>query len=61
MVTAVLEEGVEQVLYEGKLSTGNQVPISFVGRLPEAGDYTCIAYIDGIEARKYVAKFSFRS
>lgn len=61
MVTAVLEEGVEQVLYEGKLSTGNQVPISFVGRLTEAGDYTCIAYIDGIEARKYVAKFSFRS
>ena len=57
----MLEEGVEQVLYEGKLSTGNQVPISFVGRLTEAGDYTCIAYIDGIEARKYVAKFSFRS
>ena len=42
MVTAVMEEGVELVLYEGKLSTGNQVPISFVGRLTDAGDYTCL-------------------
>ena len=60
VVTALLDSGVEVVLYENTLGVGNQQPVSFTGYLREAGERTCIVYVGGQEVRRITAAFTVR-
>ena len=60
IVTTEIEEGVEMVLYEIKLSPGLQQPVAFTAYLRTGGDYEYIVYVDGEEYRRTTTKFALR-
>ena len=60
IVTTEIEEGVEMVLYETKLSPGLQQPVAFTAYLRTGGDYEYIVYVDGEEYRRTTTKFALR-
>lgn len=60
VVTAKLDECTEIVLYAATLPVGAQQSVSFTGYLPQGGEYTCIAYVDGEPVRTNPSVFSLR-
>jgi len=60
MVTAVMENGVELVLYETTLPVGSQQPVSFTAYMRTGGEHECVVYVGGAEYRRCTAKFSVR-
>lgn len=60
VVTAVLENGAELVIYEGQASKGERQPVSFTANMLESGEHVCILYIDGVEIRRSTHMFSFK-
>jgi len=59
-VTAALGNGMELVLYEGKVQPGPRQPISFIAYMPTGGEYECIVYADGAEVKRLSASFTRR-
>lgn len=59
-VAAVLENGVELVLYETTLPVGSQQPVSFTAYMRTGGEHECIVYVGGAEYRRCTVKFSVR-
>lgn len=60
MVSMLLDTGVEYVLYEGVLSKGTQVPVSFQALKDMEGMVDIIVYLDGEEVRRGTANFEYR-
>jgi len=60
MVTMLVAEGVEYVLYEGVLSKGTQVPVSFQALKNMEGTLEILVYLDGVEVRRGTANFEYR-
>lgn len=60
VVTAKLDECTEIVLYAATLPVGAQQSVSFTGYLPQGGEYTCIAYVEGEPVRTSTSVFSLR-
>ena len=59
-VTAVMGNGVEIVLYEGRVKEGTQQAVAFTASMRYGGDYECVAYVDGVEVKRIEAKFTLR-
>ena len=60
VATVKIEEGLEMVIYETKLTTGQQQPVSFTGYLRVGGEYECIVYVDNERVKNCVVTFSYR-
>ena len=60
MVTMVMGEGVEYILYESVLSKGTQVPVCFQSTLDMEGNKDIIVYLNGMEVRRGTANFEYR-
>ncbi|MDY5801812.1 MAG: PASTA domain-containing protein, partial [Eubacteriales bacterium] len=59
-VTAVMGNGVEIVLYEGRVKEGTQQAVAFTASMRYGGEYECVAYVDGVEVKRIEAKFTLR-
>lgn len=59
-VTAVMNDGIEMVIYEGKVKKGIQQPVAFTGALRYGGEYDCAVYVDGVEVRSIQANFTLK-
>lgn len=59
-VTRVMDEDTEIILYEGKLSAGTQVPLSFVATSSEPGEQECVVYVNGAVVKRGAYNFTYR-
>lgn len=57
VVTAVLDNGAEAVLFEEMVGAGKQKPISFTAYLRAEGSRNCIVYVGGTEVKRITATF----
>lgn len=60
IVVAVIDDGVELVIYEGVVAKGTQVPVAFTGQVPSIGTFECIVYVNGVEIRRANVEFKYR-
>ncbi len=60
VVTVLQDNGVEFVLYEGKVKNGTQIPVAFTANTRIGGQHECIVYVDGAEAKRMNINFSLR-
>jgi len=60
VVTVVQDNGVELVLYEGKVNSGTQIPVAFTANVRIGGQHECVVYVDGAEAKRMNVNFILR-
>lgn len=60
VVTAVMDGGIELVLYEGKIKNGKQQPVAFTANMRETGLKECLVYVDGAEVKRMEVNFTLR-
>jgi serine/threonine-protein kinase len=60
MVTLLLEDSVELVLYEGLLPAGEQQPVSISAYVRQGGEFDTILYVNGIETKRKVVNNTYR-
>jgi hypothetical protein len=60
MVTLLLEDSVELVLYEGLLPAGEQQPVSISAYVRQGGEFDTILYVNGIETKRKVVNYTYR-
>lgn len=60
VVTAMMDSGVELVLYEGKIKNGKQQPVAFTANIRENGLRECLVYVDGVEVKRMEINFTLR-
>jgi hypothetical protein len=60
MVTLLLEDSVELVLYEGLLPAGKQQPVSISAYVRQGGEFDTILYVNGVETKRKVVNYTYR-
>ncbi len=60
MVTLLLKDSVELVLYEGVLPEGEQQPVSFSALVRQGGEFDTILYVNGEEVRRTVINYTYK-
>lgn len=60
MVTMIIEDGLELVLYESFASEGKQVPIAFQTVTHYGGEHDTVVYVNGVEAKRGVVNYEYR-
>lgn len=60
VITALMDGGVELVLYEGKVKNGTQQPVAFTANIRSSGPRECIVYVDGAEVKRMEINFTLR-
>lgn len=60
MVTLLLEDSAELVLYEGLLPAGTQQPVSVRALVRQGGEFDTILYVNGVETGRKVVNCTYR-
>lgn len=60
VITVMMDNGVELVIYQGKVKNGTQQPVAFTANIRNSGTRECIVYVDGAEVKRMEINFAQR-